>query len=83
MELLVLTVALAGTFGIALGLSRLVLGFTLSAMSGHVSFAIPAWPWRRIAMLAGLFCLLYLIPGLADAAGRSQAGVIVRHLLGH
>jgi hypothetical protein len=82
-ELLVLVAALVGTFGIAFGVSRLVLGFALNAMAGQVTVPAVGAPWRRVALLVGLFVLLYLVPGLAAAAVRSPAVVVVRHLLGH
>jgi hypothetical protein len=81
--ILVLFCALAIGFAAALGLSRLVLGAVLNTMTGQRSPALVTIQWRRIAFVAGLFWLWYLVPTLAAAATRSTAAVIFRHLLGN
>jgi hypothetical protein len=82
-EMGLFVVVLAGSFGIALGLSRLVLGLVLNAMAGQSTPPMFAVHWRRVAFVAGLFCLWYLVPSLAAAASRSVPVVVLRHLLGN
>jgi hypothetical protein len=81
-EVIVLAVALAGSIGLALGLGRLVLGTILDLMVGRPVLAGVTVQWRRVAFVAGLFWLWYLVPAIAAAATKSSAAVIIRHLLG-
>lgn len=81
-EIMILMAALAVSFGLALGLSRMILGAVLDAMSGQSVFEGLHVQWRRVAFVASLFWLWYFVPGLAAAAQHSTAVVLFRHLLG-
>jgi hypothetical protein len=82
MEVIVLAVALAVSLGLALGLARMILGTILDLMVGRPALGGVTLQWRRVAFVAGLFWLWYLVPTLAAAATKSSAAVIIRHLLG-
>lgn len=81
MEIVILTVALVVSFGIALGLSRLLLGLVLNRMTGVAYFGGIAVQWRRVVFAAGLFWLWYLVPTLAAAA--TAPASLLRQLLGN
>ena len=81
-EIMILAAALGVSFGLALGVSRVVLGAVLDAMSGQRLLGGLQVQWRRVAFAASLFWLWYFVPGLAAAAHRSTAVVLFRHLLG-
>jgi hypothetical protein len=80
-EIVILATALVVSFGIALGVSRLLLGLVLTRMTGNGSVAGVTVHWRRVAFAAGLFWLWYLVPTLAAAA--TAPASLFRQLLGN
>jgi hypothetical protein len=66
-QVIVLGIVLAGSMLLALGVSRLVLGAVIAGMTADVPFGGVLGHRRRLAAVAALFVLAYLVPALASS----------------
>jgi hypothetical protein len=66
-QVIVLGIVLAGSVLLALGVARLVLGAVITGMTADVPFGGVLGHRRRLAAVAGLFVLAYLVPALASS----------------